>query len=120
MCKHPKTKFFAISSAINFFFLVVTAVLYMCCAEQMYQIHKELFHISRETFDALFYGFLGIYKLLFWVFNLVPLIALLIMNKCCHKTGCSSQSCGCDSTVGCCCKDNAGCSGGCKTKALNK
>jgi len=35
--------------------------------------------ISRATFDSVFYGFLGAYKIVFLVFNGVPYVALLIV-----------------------------------------
>jgi hypothetical protein len=37
------------------------------------------FPIPRETFNVLIYGFLGLFKIFFLTFNLVPYLALLII-----------------------------------------
>jgi bacteriorhodopsin len=38
-----------------------------------------MFGLSQDTVNAILYGFLGFYKLVFIVFVLVPWIALVIM-----------------------------------------
>ena len=44
----------------------------------MYRFHAKLFRISIETFDAIHYAGLAIFKILIFVFNLVPYLALHI------------------------------------------
>lgn len=41
-----------------------------------YRMHTKWFGISRETFDAMHYGGLGLFKLLIIVFNMAPYLAL--------------------------------------------
>jgi hypothetical protein len=43
----------------------------------MFRIHSRWFKLSLETFDAIHYGGLAIYKIGIILLNLVPLIALL-------------------------------------------
>ena len=46
----------------------------------VYRTHSRLFPMSRESFNVAIYSFLGLYKILILVFNLVPYIALLIVG----------------------------------------
>lgn len=46
----------------------------------IYRIQSRWFPLSREAFKATLYGFLGLYKALVLVFNLVPFVALLIVG----------------------------------------
>ena len=46
----------------------------------VYRMHSRWFPMSRDTFTVVVYGFLGVYKILFLVFNVVPLVALLIVG----------------------------------------
>lgn len=46
----------------------------------IYRAHHRWFPISRETFDVVLYAFLGLYKLLFIVFCLVPYLALSLLR----------------------------------------
>jgi len=47
--------------------------------DRVYQTQSRWFPIPRETFDVLIYAFLGLFKIVFLVFNLVPYLALLIV-----------------------------------------
>ena len=47
----------------------------------VYRIHTQLFHIPRETLEVAIYLFLGLFKIVWIVFNLVPYLALVIMEK---------------------------------------
>ena len=47
----------------------------------VYNIHCQLFHISRETINVVIYLFFAGYKIFWLVFNFVPLMALLIVRK---------------------------------------
>ncbi len=40
----------------------------------------QMFCIPRETFNVFMYSFIGVYKIFFLIFNLVPYVALLIME----------------------------------------
>jgi hypothetical protein len=45
----------------------------------MYRLHSRWFQVSRETFDALHYAGMTIYKVGILLFNLVPLIAAYVV-----------------------------------------
>ena len=44
--------------------------------DSMYGMHRKMFKVSRETFDAMHYGGMGFFKILIIVFNLVPYLVL--------------------------------------------
>jgi hypothetical protein len=46
-----------------------------------YQMHHYWIPISKESFNAIHYGGIGLYKLAIFVFNLVPYFALLLINQ---------------------------------------
>jgi hypothetical protein len=45
-----------------------------------------LFPVSREAFDVAIYSILGLFKIVWLVFNAVPYVALLIVGKGEHST----------------------------------
>ena len=47
----------------------------------MYRLHSRWFRISEERFDTIHYAGMAIYKIGILLFNLAPLIALLIMAR---------------------------------------
>ncbi|MCZ6445193.1 MAG: hypothetical protein O7F17_00165 [Planctomycetota bacterium] len=46
----------------------------------MYRTQSKWFPIPRETFNVVIYSFLGLFKIVFLVFNVVPYVALLIVG----------------------------------------
>ena len=54
----------------------------MCIAapDLVYRTQSKWFPIPRETFNVVIYSFLGLFKIVFLVFNLVPYVALLIVG----------------------------------------
>jgi amino acid transporter len=74
------TQFFMWCTILNFGFLMLMAVLCMFASDFIYKTHVKWFSISRETFDAIFYSSIGIYKLFFLFFNVVPWIVLTIIG----------------------------------------
>jgi hypothetical protein len=64
---------------LNFALLVLSSLFCLCAADWVYRIHSKWFSISRETFNVAFYSFLGLYKVLVFVFCLIPYIALLLV-----------------------------------------
>lgn len=57
---------------------------FLICAltggEWVYRLHSRWYPISREAFDVAMYSFMGLYKILVTVFNLVPYLALVILG----------------------------------------
>ncbi len=68
-------------TVINMGLLLFSSLLLATAKNWVYGIHSKLFSISRESFNNMIYGFLGVYKLLIFVFCLVPWAALLIMSR---------------------------------------
>ena len=46
----------------------------------IYRVHTKWFKISRETFDAIHYAGIAFFKILVFVFNVVPYIVLKIIT----------------------------------------
>lgn len=72
--------FFMWCSIINFGLLILSAVIIATAGDWAYKMHSRWFHISRVTFNAVIYSWLGFYKILIFVFNIVPWIALSIIG----------------------------------------
>ena len=67
-------------SIINIGFLIFLALVYMLVPNLVYQLQSKFIPISRETFDIVFYSFIGFFKVVVLVFNVVPWIALIIIG----------------------------------------
>ena len=66
---------------INLGFYMWTAIMCVVCKGFLSNIAGKMFGVSDETGKAIIYGYVGMYKLLFIVFNLVPWLALTILVK---------------------------------------
>ncbi len=75
------TTFFMWCTIINGALLVLSAAMFISVPDFIYSSQSKLFPIPRETFDVVIYSFLGLYKIVFLVFNVVPYVALLIVGK---------------------------------------
>ena len=73
--------FFMWCTVINGGLLIISALIGIVGLDFVYSIHGRLFQISRETFNMAYYCFIGLYKIVWLVFNSVPYIALLIIGK---------------------------------------
>lgn len=67
------------SFLINTGMLTLWFVMLMTMGDWIYRVHSKLFPISRETFNAIHYSGMALYKLSLFFFNLVPWIALRIV-----------------------------------------
>jgi hypothetical protein len=65
---------------INGGVLILWAVFTMFSPDLVYRIQSKWFPIPRETFNVVIYSFLGLFKIVFLVFNVVPYVALLIIG----------------------------------------
>ena len=74
------TTFFMWCTIINGALLVLWTVIFMLAPDLVYRIQKKWFPIPQETFNVVFYSFLGLFKIVFLFFNVVPYIALLIVG----------------------------------------
>lgn len=75
------TAFFKWCTIINGALLVLSVIMFIVAPDFIFSIHGSLFSLPREAFDVLTYGFLGVFKIFFLVFNAVPYVALLIVAR---------------------------------------
>jgi len=74
------TAFFMWCTILDGGLLIIWTVSFLFAPDLVYRIQNAWFPIPRETFDVLMYSFLGLFKIVFLVFNLVPYLALLILG----------------------------------------
>lgn len=74
------TKFFMWCTILNFGFLMFSFLCLVSAGDFVYKTHGKWFPMPRETFNAVLYSFLGVYKIVFLVFNVVPWAALTIIG----------------------------------------
>jgi hypothetical protein len=75
------TSFFMWCTILNAGLLSLLAIFFLSAPNFVYRTQSKWFSISRENFDLVFYSFLGVFKIFFIVFNLVPWLALLIIGQ---------------------------------------
>ncbi len=73
------TRFFMWCTIMNGALLLLWTTMFVFAPELVYRTQSKWFPISRETFNVVMYSFLGLFKIVFLVFNLVPYLALLIV-----------------------------------------
>jgi hypothetical protein len=66
------------SLVFNYVILLVWFAALTLAHERIYRLHTRWFALSRETFDAIHYGGMAIYKIGVLLLNLAPLVAVLI------------------------------------------
>jgi hypothetical protein len=74
------TSFFMWCTVINTGMLLFLALIFMLVPDLVYRLQSRFMPISRETFNLIFYAFIGFFKAIVLVFNVVPWIALLIIG----------------------------------------
>ena len=74
------TTFFMWCTIINGGILILWAMFFMFTPDLVYRIQSKWFPIPRETYNVVIYSFLGLFKVIFLVFNVVPYIALMIIG----------------------------------------
>lgn len=74
------TSFFMWCTIINGSILLFWTLFILFSPDWVYQIQSRWIPISRETFDVAMYAFIGLFKVFFLMFNLVPYLSLLIIG----------------------------------------
>ena len=74
------TTFFMWCTIINGALLTLWITMFMLAPDLVYRMQSKWFPLPRETFNVVFYSFLGLFKIVFLVFNVVPYVALLIVG----------------------------------------
>lgn len=72
--------FFMWCTIIDGVLLVFSALICAFAGDWIYRMHGTLFSLPRDSFNVVLYAFLGVFKILFLVFNLIPYLALLIVT----------------------------------------
>jgi hypothetical protein len=65
---------------LNYALLLVWAGVFVFAHDWMYGLHGRWYKLSVETFDAIHYAGLAIYKIGILLLNLMPLIALYLVS----------------------------------------
>ncbi|HTN29830.1 MAG TPA: hypothetical protein VL178_03210 [Pseudomonas sp.] len=63
----------------NYLILLLWSGLFIFARGWMYRLHSRWFKLAPETFDALHYGALALYKIGILLFNLIPWLALCVV-----------------------------------------
>ncbi len=74
------TNFFKWCTIINGGLLIFWSVFILFTPGLVYRLQSTFFPMPRETYNVVIYCFLGFFKIMFIIFNVVPFIALLILN----------------------------------------
>ena len=74
------TGFFMWCTIIGGGLLVFSSLLCMALKNVIGNLHGKMFGMSPETVKPIVYGYIGLFKILWFVFSVVPWIALLIMK----------------------------------------
>ncbi|MHC4176310.1 MAG: DUF6868 family protein [Planctomycetota bacterium] len=74
------TTFFMWCTIMNGALLVFWTTMCILAPDFVYRTQSKWFPIPRETFNVVIYSFLGLFKIVFLAFNVVPYLALLIVG----------------------------------------
>jgi hypothetical protein len=75
------TTFFMWCTIVNGALLVLWSIIFFLAPGLVYRTQSKWFTAPRETFNVVYYSFLGLFKIVFLFFNVVPFVALLIVGK---------------------------------------
>lgn len=73
-------KFWMYCTIISATLLFFWSLIFLICPGLVYRTQKRWFPLSEENFGLVFYSFLGIFKIFFLIFHLIPYLALEIMS----------------------------------------
>ena len=74
------TRFFMWCTIINGALLILWTIFLILVPGFVYRMHSKWFKMSRETFNVVIYSFLGLFKIFYLFFNVVPFVVLLIVG----------------------------------------
>lgn len=72
--------FFLWCTVLNGTLLGLSVLILTFTGDWVYRMHGKWFGLSRDAFNVIIYAFLGAFKVLVLVFNVVPYVALLIVG----------------------------------------
>lgn len=68
------------SLVVNYVILLVWFAAIVFGHDRVYRLHTRWFHLSRESFDAIHYGGMAVYKIGTLLLNVAPLVGVLIAS----------------------------------------
>lgn len=74
------TKFFMWCTIINGALFSLWTIMCIFAPDLVYRTQNKWFPIPRETYNVVIYSFLGLFKIIYLIFNVVPFVALLIIG----------------------------------------
>jgi len=74
------TRFFMWCTILNLGLMIYWTLFCVFAPDLIYRMQSKIFPLPRETFNVIIYSFLGLFKIVFVVFSLVPYLALLIIG----------------------------------------
>lgn len=74
------TRFFLWCTIINVALLSLSTLICIFAPEWLYSMHGNWFSIPGKTLNIIMYSYLGLFKIFIYIFNVVPLVALLIIK----------------------------------------
>lgn len=80
MDKIQLIQFFKCMLIINILIFLIMSILLMLFKNLVKKLHAKLFGIQPQNIMVVVYSFLGLYKLMIIVFNLVPYFTLLLIR----------------------------------------
>lgn len=72
--------FFMWCTIINAALLVLSGMICAFAGDWVYRVQSKWYPVSRDAFNVVIYSFIGVFKIFFLMFNLVPYVALLIVG----------------------------------------
>ena len=72
--------FFLWCTIVNAALLLLTSLACIFFADFSYRMNNKFFSISRQEFNVILVSFIALYKIFVLAFNLVPYIALVIID----------------------------------------
>ena len=72
--------FFGWCTVINTAFLLLSVIVCTLGRERIYGLHSRMFPMSRDAFNTVIYCFIGGMKIVIFMFNLAPYLALVIIS----------------------------------------
>ena len=74
------TTFFMWCTIIDAGILILCGFFFLLVPDFIYSIHNKWFPMPRATYTIIIFSILGLFKIFFLVFNLIPFVALLIIG----------------------------------------
>jgi hypothetical protein len=75
------TEFLGWAAVLNIALLSISSIMLMLMKNWITSIHSKMFNIPESELPVIYFKYLGDYKLLIWVFSLIPYLALKCMGQ---------------------------------------